>query len=326
VQIPTLRQLEYIVAVAEEGHFGRAALRCAVSQPALSKQIAEAEGLLGVRLFERSRPQVRVTVEGVQLIEQARRVLMEARELAHVVQTARGEAVGAIQLGCIPTLAPYVLPGLMSGLREATPGLKVGLVEAKTDALLQGLRAGRLDVLLLALPVDGTDGLEVEPVWEDPFVLALPQGHPLEEDGSAAELDVLKGWELLLMEEGHCFRSHALDVCTTASGKVSVIAASSMTTLVLMVEQGMGATLLPQSALEVELGRAQGVVVRAFRAPAPRRSVGLCWRSGSALTEIIKALRAALLSRPRPGSGHLSRGALAHPLADPIYRAGAGAT
>lgn len=323
MQLPTLRQLEYIVAVAEEGHFGRAAQRCAVSQPALSKQIAEVEAVLGVQLFERSRPQLRVTVEGGPLVEQARRVLMAARELGYMAHQTRGGLAGPVKLGCIPTLAPYVLPGLIGALREELPDGVMTLVEGKTESLLLGLRAGRLDVVLLALPVEVGEGLEVLEVWEDPFVLAMPRGHRLATESGPLALSALAGEELLLLEEGHCFRSHALEVCARTSSQASWIAASSMTTLTLMVQQGLGVTLLPQCALGVELGRAQELVIRPFKAPAPRRRVGLCWRGGSALTHIIEAMARALREHPASASTHHQIAGLAHALADPIYRASA---
>lgn len=325
MQLPTLRQLEYIVAVAEEGRFGRAAQRCAVSQPALSKQIAEAEAVLGVQVFERSRPHLRVTVAGAAIVAQARRVLVAARELAHVAAQSRGELAGPIQLGCIPTLAPYVLPGLISALREALPGLQVTLVEAKTAALLQDLRTGRLDVVLAALPLDEGEGLVTRAAWEDPFVLAMPPEHRLAQQTGPLGLEALRGEQLLLLEEGHCFRAQALEVCAAGSGQESWIAASSMTTLTLMVRQGLGATLLPQSALEVELSRAPGLVVRRFMEPAPHRTVGLCWREGTALDGVIERLSAALALSPSQALTHQQSGSLAHDLADPIYSAGAGA-
>lgn len=296
VQLPTLRQLEYVVAVADLMHFGRAAKRCAVSQPALSKQVQEVEQLLGITLFERTRPQVQLTHKGKQIVAQARVVLSEARMLLQVATATRGMFQGQLHLGVIPTLSPYVLPLLWKEMRSLYAGLQTVLVEQKTYVLVEELRAGRLDLLLLALPVEAS-GLCVLPLYDEPFVFAAPKEHVLGVNKPVKE-EILTDEPLLLLEEGHCLRDHALDVCTARGGGAGLlnIEASSVTTLMLMVEAGMGPTLLPASSLPVEWPKASDVVLRAFVSQTPpSRRVGLVWRPTSPRTELFQALGELLL-------------------------------
>lgn len=292
-QLPTLRQLAYIVAVAELGHFGRAAKRCAVSQPALSRQVREVEELLGVVLFERVRPRALVTPPGRAFVAQARRVLLEAKELDRVVRASEHSLAGRLQLGVIPTIAPYLLPTLVRALPQTWPELQLVLREDKTESLLSAVRQGDLDVAVLALPVAGDDLAEAA-LFDEPFVLAAPPGHPLAQPRpvDAAEL---AGHALLLMAEGHCFRDHALEVChAVGAGADPNVVATSLTTLMLMVQGGLGATLLPASALTA-LPAGGAFVLRAFAAePGPRRAVGLRWRPTSPRTDAFRALGRAM--------------------------------
>jgi len=291
--LPTLRQLEYLVAVADHRHFGRAARQCAVSQPALSKQVREVESLLGVDVFERSRPQILVTRPGEAIVEQARRVLAEARELTRLAASAQGDVTGPLYCGVIPTLAPYVLPPLLHALQERFPRLKPLLYEAQTDDLVQALRAGDLDVVLMAWPVSH-DGLEGGPVFSEPFVVAAPVNHPLAHP-SAIQHEELRRQELLLMDEGHCFRDHALDVCSSVEAQEDMaVRASSLTTLALMVHHGIGATLIPAMALPVEFATRRNVVLRAFAAHPPMRQVGLAWRPRSVRVELFETMMTLL--------------------------------
>ncbi|MEM1348975.1 MAG: hydrogen peroxide-inducible genes activator [Myxococcota bacterium] len=286
---PTLRQMEYIVAVAEHRQFSEAARRLAVSQPALSKQIKEVEKFLGVTIFERARPRLLITADGVRVVEQCRRVLREAEELSAIARAMGGPLERRLELGVIPTIAPFMLPGLMNALQARHPRLQVILHEGRTDALVQRTRHGELDLLLLALPVDD-EGLTGVDLFEEPFVLAAPKSHPLAKP-EAATREELAGASLLLMEEGHCFRAHALDVCASAGAKEDhAIRSASITTMALMVEHGMGATLIPAMAMEKIFGDGRRIVARSFGPGGPSRRLGLRWRPSSARADEFRAL------------------------------------
>ena len=276
LNVPTLRQLEYIVAVAEMRHFGRAARACAVSQPALSKQIQEAEQLLGVVIFERTRPKIQLTRVGEAIVEKAQQVLSEAREILQISVGAKSELEGEIRLGVIPTVAPYLLPPLLASLRGDSHKIQLILREGMSYPLLDELRAGRLDLVLLALPIRHKN-LEVLPLFQEPFVLAAPGGHRLADVKILLSSDLKKD-ELLLMGEGHCLRDHALDVCGTSGEEKMTIQATSLTTLALMVRSGLGATLMPASALEHEMAGADNIHLHAFASESPHRTIGLIWR------------------------------------------------
>lgn len=280
METPTLTQLRYAVAVANQGHFGRAASQCGVSQPALSAQIKQLEDRLGTPVFERTSRRVSLTPRGRDIIEHARRVLRETDEL---VAVARGETeplTGSLHMGVIPTVAPYVLPALLPEVRERHPRLRLFLREDQTARLVEQLRGDRLDVLLLALPLN-EPGIVEMPVFRDPFVFAAPPGHPLASDGEIQTRE-LDGTEVLLLEEGHCLRDHALDVCKD-SGAVEALAtrATSLGTLVQMVANGIGTTLLPSISVGVEARDPAGFVVREFTDPKPYRTIGLAWRQSA---------------------------------------------
>lgn len=281
VMLPTLRQLEYVVAVADTGQFQEAARRCAVSQPALSKQVREVEELLGVELFERARPRVLVTTVGEEVVRRARVLLADARELVDVASASTGAHRGTVRIGVIPTIAPYGLPGLLVKLRELLPQVSFAIHELQTEVLLERLRAGEIDIGLLARSFDdaGLAGLDLV---VEPFVLIAPRDHPL---GVAAPVRPreVAGASLILMQDGHCLRDQAIDVCAVAGAPPPTsVSAASVSTLVRMVESGLGPTLLPASALAAELHAGQGLVVaRSFQAPQPGRTLTLQWRSSS---------------------------------------------
>jgi LysR family hydrogen peroxide-inducible transcriptional activator len=278
MQGPTLRQLEYLVAVAEHGRFNEAANVCSVSQPALSKQVRAAEELLGVEIFERARPRVLVTQVGQRIIEQARRVLGEARELNEIAESSRGALSGRIVFGVIPTVAPYVFPPAIDALSEAFPELEIVIHEAQTEVLVEQTSRGELDLIMMAFPVDH-GGLEGVDMFSEPFLLAAPRGHDLDVD-RPADVDELIGRELLLMAEGHCFRDHALEFCAHIDARESSkIRATSLTTLCLMTQNGIGPTLVPATAVQAEFRGARNVRLRAFEGSAPGRRIGLRWRS-----------------------------------------------
>ena len=278
--LPTLRQLEYVVAVAETGQFSEAARRCAVSQPALSKQIREVEELLGAVLFERARPRVIVTPVGAEVVARARRLLTAAQELVEVGRGPAGRELGAIRLGVIPTIAPYGLPGLLASLRERMPAVSFAIHELQTEVLLEQLRGGSIDLGLLAHAFDD-HGLAGADVAVEPFVLVAPHDHPL---GVAAAVKPgeIAGASLILMEDGHCLRDQAIEVCALAgTPPPTSVSAASVSTLMRMVESGLGPTLLPASALPHEWRPGEGVVARSFQGVPPGRTVTLQWRASS---------------------------------------------
>ena len=286
----TLRQLRYLVAIADSLHFGRAAAACNVSQPSLSAQLQQLESALGMELVERTKRRVLLTPAGLEAVVRARRILGEVADLAASVRSAAAPLEGELRLGAIPTLAPYYLPRALPGLRRDYPNLKLYLREDQTERLLEALRTGRLDALLLALPVEETE-FTAAPLFDEPFQVALPAGHPLTARRILQEED-LAGETLLLLEEGHCFREQALAVCAVARPREREgFAATSLHTLSEMVAGRLGVTLLPRLATE----RApNGVETRPFAEPEPSRRIGLVWRRGSPRESELRLLADAL--------------------------------
>jgi len=291
---PTLRQLEYAVAIADEGHIGRAAAACAVSQPALSTQLQELERRLGLTLFERGRHGATVTPEGEPVIEQARKVLAAASDLVSVASDRSGDLVGPLSIGIIPTMAPYLLPAVVSEVRRRYPRAQAHLHEVRTDDLLVRLRDGRLDLGVLAGPLRGDD-LEVASLARDPFLLALPEDHPLAGEGPLPT-GVMAGLPMLLLEEGHCLRDQALEVCgNVGATSSSEIQATGLSALSQMVAAGLGVTLLPASAVDLEARPGTGLALRPLRDPSPDREVVLAWRHSSPRAPRYQALADALV-------------------------------
>ena len=275
----TLRQLEYVVAVADHRSFRRAATACAVTQPALSAQVAQLEAALGVQIFERDRRRVLVTPTGTEIVARARATLAAAAGVVDIARTAAQPLSGTLRLGVIPTIAPYLLPVVLPAVREAYPLLRLVLREEQTATVLAQLDDGRLDAGILALPVAGD--LAAVSVFREDFVLAAPSNHKLARRSRLRE-DDLEDQEVLLLEDGHCLRDQALAVCGHAgSREVAELRATSLPTLVQMVASGQGVTLLPEMAAAVLAGRGSGVSTARF-APAPGRDVGLVWRMSSA--------------------------------------------
>lgn len=277
IEAVTLRQLRYLVAVADTLHFGRAAERCYVSQPSLSAQIQQLEDALGVQLVERTQRRVLLTPAGRDAVARARRILGEVSDLGAAARSAAAPLGGELRLGAIPTLAPYFLPRVLPALRRDHPDLKLFLREDLTGRILDALRAGTLDALLLALPVEDS-GLDHAAVFDEPFKVAVPAGHPFAAKAALEEHD-LAGERLLLLEEGHCFRDQALSVCRlNGPPERDGFAGTSLNTLCEMVAGRVGITLLPALAC----ARApEEVEVRPFQAPEPSRRIGLVWRKGS---------------------------------------------
>jgi len=280
MSLPTLRQLEYLVAVAEARSFHRAAEACHVTQPGLSQQIQQLEGLLDVQLFERDRRRVVVTPAGRALAERARRVLAEARDLMDEAAGHARPLCGRLRLGVIPTVAPYWLPRVLPEVRRRHPELSLLLREDRTDTLVEALEAGDLDLLLLALDVP-LGRAETLPLFDDPFVAALPAGHRLARRERLQQSD-LAGESVLLLEDGHCLREHAWAVCRQGgASEWGDFRASSLVTLTQMVASGAGITLLPEMSLPVEAEGVEGLVCVPFRRPVPVRRIGLAWRATS---------------------------------------------
>lgn len=291
----SLRQLQYAVAVAEARSFRRAAELCHVTQPTLSAQVAELEHALGVRLFERNRRAVLLTPAAEELIARARRILVEADDLAEAARRLGHPLAGTLRIGVIPTVSPYLLPIAAPALVRELPSLDLLWTEDKTEALVAALGAGRLDGALLALEARLGE-LEREILGEDPFVLAAPARHALARARGPARLDELRGASVLLLDDGHCLRDQALAVCARARARELDFRATSLGTLVQMVAAGRGVTLLPALAVPLETRRAR-IKTRPFAAPAPRRTIALVWRRRSsraaALREVARIARAA---------------------------------
>lgn len=292
--MPTLKQLRYLDAVARHGHFGRAAEDCAVTQPALSMQIKELEAELGAVLIERLPGGAQLTGVGQEVASRSARVLRDVQDLADSARCADASMGGVLTLGVIPSIAPYLLPPLLPLVRQAYPDLKLSIRETQTARITEELLDGTLDLLLLALPIVEKE-VETLLLFEDPFVLAVPQGF---EVGTHVRVtpDLIGQERVLLLEEGHCFREQALAFCQLRQvGDIDTFGASTLATVVQMVAGGMGVTLLPQLAVPVE-GRNPGISLHSFQPPAPSRQIGLAWRRSSPRREQFEAM-GALISR-----------------------------
>ncbi len=275
-----LRDLEYLLALEEEGHFARAAERCFVSQPTLSGQLKKLEQQLGVMLVERSSRHVVMTEAGRAVAAQARRVLSEAREIKGIAESFHDPMAGELQLGLIPTVAPYLLPLLMPRLKKAYPDLKLWLHEQQTHVLMERLRNAELDLLILALPVPDHDFVEVD-LFREAFQLAVPKGEALAKKKQATLQD-LNEREVMLLEEGHCLREHALDVCFSAgASEYGAFHATSLETLRHMVGEGMGITLMPELAVPKRTAKGDAVRYLPFASPEPSRRIGMLYRRHS---------------------------------------------
>ena len=296
VQDISLRQLQYVVAVADTLGFRRAADRCAVSQPTLSAQIQQLEAVLGVQLFERNRKRVLVTTAGEEVVARARRVLVETNDLLSAATRARDPFAGTFRVGVIPTIAPYFLPEATQVLAKAYPALRLVFREEKTEDTVRDLWAGTLDLGLVALEAD-LGALEHAEVFRDPFVVAMPKGHSLAKKKRIAQKD-LDDEEVLLLEDGHCLRSQALALCAKAGARERDLRATSISTLVQMVAGSDAITLLPDLAVSVENRRAQ-LEVRPFSGVAPFRTIALVWRPRSPFGEAFRRTAATLRAARR---------------------------
>ncbi|MEZ5953355.1 MAG: hydrogen peroxide-inducible genes activator [Hyphomonas sp.] len=293
--LPTLRQLQFLVALGETGSFSRAAEACHVTQPTLSAGIKELEDLLGIKLAEREARGARLTHAGELAMQRASALLNDAHALVQTVQSAGALLTGPFHLGAIPTIAPFVLPQTVRALHATYPELKLYLHEDRTGRLIDQLRSRTLDAALIALPWDAP-GIETLALYDDEFLFAAPPAHPLAKKNGLAPED-LKDEDLLLLEDGHCLRDHALSICRmrTGDGKDQV-AATSLGTLVNMVAGGLGVSLLPKLAVDHGLFVGSDVAVREFVRPVIGRQIGMAWRAGSPreadarkIAEVVKA-------------------------------------
>jgi LysR family hydrogen peroxide-inducible transcriptional activator len=290
-----LRDLRYFVALADTRHFGKAAERSFVSQPTLSAQIKKLETYLGVQLIERQPRKVTLTEMGARILPLARSILQESDEIVSLARNDHDPLSGKLKVALIPTIGPYLLPLVARKLRKQLPRLKVMLYEYQTQPLLEKLRAGDIDLGILALPVP-LDGLEARPLYDEDFTLAVPSNNPLAKR-SNVKIDDLSGETLLLLEDGHCLRDQALDVCSRIDVKESEdYRATSLETLRQMVAAGLGITLLPKLATRGPFGSGQGLTVKEFSRPVPSRSIGAVWRKSTARTDAIKAVCEAIHS------------------------------
>lgn len=281
-----LRDLQYLVAVANHLHFGKAADAVHVSQPTLSMQLKKLEEELGVQLFERSNKRVMLTPIGTELVARAKRVLGEAEQLMLTAKAANNPNAGVLRLGIFPTLAPYLLPSLMPLLTKHFPKLRVQLIEERTPELVRALDSGELDAALLAMPVDGVRLVGAE-LFTEPFLLAAPKHHPLA-TRKTVTLEDLQGQFLLLLEDGHCLRDQALAVCQlSGAAEADNFRATSLETLRHMVASSDAITLIPKLATLAEESQIRYIP---FADPAPSRTIGLYWRKSSARTKLFDAL------------------------------------
>src|ERR1700724_3407096 len=280
VILPSLQQLRFLCALAEQCHFSRASESCAVTQSTLSGGIKELEARLGVTLFERSRRHVMLTPLGKEIATRARRLLVDAEELVGLARNAQEPLSGPLRFGVIPTVGPYVLPSLLPHLGTALPNLRLSVGEAPTAVLLDKLAGGELDILLVAIPYELGD-VETMEVAEDPIVVAMPRKHHLGRHNVVNREDLTRE-QLLLIEDGHCLRSHSLQACRIADPvRNEVFQATSLRTLVQMVAAELGVTLMPQIAVDSELASSRNVVIRPLYPDKPFRTLVLAWRPTS---------------------------------------------
>jgi LysR family transcriptional regulator, hydrogen peroxide-inducible genes activator len=284
-----LKDLKYLVALADTGHFGRAAERTFVSQPTLSAQLKKLEEYLGVKLVERHPKNVQLTEVGRQIVARARRMLSEGEEIVALARNNTDPLAGKLKVALIPTIGPYLLPRVMQKIRKAVPDLKLMLYEYQTEELMRRLKEGEFDLGIVALPVE-QDGIETRELYKEAFTVALPNAHPLAERSTIRVPD-LKGQTLLLLEDGHCLRDQALEVCSRVDVREAEdFRATSLETLRHMVVAGLGITLMPELAVESPFGSQRGLAIRQFGKPAPTRTVGAVWRKSSTRVAAIEAV------------------------------------
>jgi len=298
----TLTELRYIVALAHESHFGRAAEKCHVAQPTLSVAVKKLEDSLGIALFERNSGDVRPTTIGAQVVAQAERVLSEAARVTEIAAAGRDPLAGPLRLGVIYTIGPWLLPALVPRLKQRAPKMPLIIAEGYTDVLVEKLKNFELDVLVLALPVN-EPGIVAQAVYDEPFRLLLPVAHPWVKQKALSTTRLLEE-PLLMLGPGNCFRDQVLDLCARASHGQSpqVLESSSLETIRHMVASGVGVTVMPASSVDTLAKNDPLLRVRPFTEPTPTRRVGLVWRASFPRHQAIDVMRAALLDCQLPGT------------------------
>ena len=287
--LPSLRQLRHLVALAEERHFGKAAALCHVTQSTLSASIKELEDRLQAALVERNKRSVVLTPLGAETVARAREILRETEELARAAEAAGEPLGGILRMGVIPTIGPFLLPRVFAKLRRSHPRLRLYLREDLTDRLVERLQAGELDLVLLALPHEAGN-LETEALFADPFSFCCPADHPLAHSRHVTAA-ALGQENLLLLEDGHCLRQHALNACgLRGASHVDPFQATSLHTIVQMVDNGLGVSLLPRLAIETGITKGTSLRVIPLEGKAPAREIGLAWRRKSARREEFRLL------------------------------------
>jgi LysR family transcriptional regulator, hydrogen peroxide-inducible genes activator len=287
--LPTLKQLRHFAVLAEHKHFGKAAAACFVTQSTLSASLKELEEILQAPLVDRTNRQVVLTPLGEEILGRARRLLEEARDLTLAAQAAREPLTGTVRLGVIPTIGPFLLPRILPGLRAAYPKLKLYLREEQTAPLVEQLHGGQLDALLIALPYD-CGNVESASLFNDRFSLALRRDHPLAKHRKV-EPSAARKETLLLLEDGHCLRDHALSACRIgAKPHAEAFEATSLPTLVQMAANGLGVTLLPELAVDAGILTGSNLVTRPLAVDEPWREIALVWRKGTGRREEFQLL------------------------------------
>ena len=304
----TLTELRYIVTLAQERHFGRAAEKCHVSQPTLSVALKKVESRLGTMLFERTPADVRPTPIGERIAQQAERVLEEAAKLKDIAGQGKDPLVGPLRVGVIYTIAPYLLPRLIPALHAYAPHMPLYISENFTVTLAEQLRQGELDVIIVALPFE-EPGVAVRRVYDEPFCIALPSGHPLAANSAISSAQV-RGENLLLLGKGNCFRDQVIEACPKLSqsgGIEGALEGSSLETVRHMVASGAGISVVPVSAAESWPKDPDLLQIRPFKPPLPMRHVVLAWRVTFPRPQVIDALSAAIEDAPPPGALGVNR-------------------
>ncbi|MFO1465406.1 MAG: LysR substrate-binding domain-containing protein [Steroidobacteraceae bacterium] len=284
-----LKDLKYLVAIADTGHFGKAAERCHVSQPTLSAQLKKLEQYLGVQLVERQPHHAQLTAVGREVVDRSRRLLSQSDEIVALARANADPLAGRLRIALIPTIGPYLLPRVTQKVRKALPKLRLMLYEQQTEILLTALRNGDIDLGILALPIPD-ENLRTRVLYEENFVLAVPEDHPLAKR-SRVKVEDLDQQTVLLLEDGHCLRDQALEVCHRVQvHEAENFRATSLETLRQMVVAGLGVTLLPQLAVEPPFGAQRGMATIPFVNPQPRRVVGAVWRKTTTYATAIEAV------------------------------------
>ena len=297
----TLTELRYIIAVARERHFGRAAKACFVSQPTLSVAVRKLEDELGVAIFERGKGEITVTDPGMKIVEQAQRVLEETNKIRQLCEQGRDQLSGPLRIGAIHTIGPYLFPGLIPDLAEQAPGLQLAIEENYTATLSEKPKHGELDVIIVSLPFSES-GIETTALYDEPFVVLLPASHPLSAEESI-ETTQLQNESVLLLGKGHCFRDQILEFCKECghSGVLgdsiqSSIEGGSLETIRYMVASGLGITVLPCSAAGADKFSQRLLQIRRFKGEQPQRTVALAWRKSFTRPQAIELLKNVITS------------------------------